>query len=135
MGKTGTTGEQQLKEAQSINLSLLALGDVISALADKQTKNKHVPYRNSKLTRVLEDALGAQAGKVALFCNISPAAVHVNESLCSLNFASRCRSVALGPAKKGVVTGSGGGGGGGGEEGVVPVAVVSSRKSATSVRK
>jgi len=144
MGKTGATGEQ-LEEAKNINLSLLALGDVISALADKQTKKVHVPYRNSKLTRVLEDALGAQGGKVAMFCNISPAAVHVNESLCSLNFASRCRSVALGPAKKGVVVvgggggGSGGGGGrggGGGEEGVVvPPVMASARKSTTTTTR
>lgn len=57
-GKTGATG-QRLKEATKINLSLSTLGNVISALVDG--KSTHVPYRNSKLTRLLQDSLGGNS--------------------------------------------------------------------------
>lgn len=96
VGKTDATGER-LKEAQNINKSLSALGDVINALGNK--KATHVPYRNSKLTFLLQDALGGNS-KVLTFVNISPAIYNVGETVCSLNFASRCRSTELGQAKK-----------------------------------
>lgn len=96
VGKTDATGDR-LKEAQNINKSLLALGDVINALGNK--KSTHVPYRNSKLTFLLQDSLGGNS-KVMTFVNISPAAYNLGETICSLNFASRCRSTELGQAKK-----------------------------------
>ncbi|CAM9779321.1 unnamed protein product [Ascophyllum nodosum] len=87
---------QQLKEAQNINRSLSALGDVINALG---SGSKHVPYRNSKLTFLLQDSLSSNA-KVLMFVNINPAPESQGESLCSLNFAKRCRSVQLGASRR-----------------------------------
>ncbi|CAE7685509.1 KIN14E, partial [Symbiodinium microadriaticum] len=87
----------RLKEAQNINRSLSALGDVINSLGSK--KATHVPYRNSKLTFLLQDSLGGNS-KVLMFVNISPAVYNAGESVCSLNFASRCRNVELGQARK-----------------------------------
>ena len=106
VGKTDATGDR-LKEAQNINRSLSALGDVINSLGSK--KSSHVPYRNSKLTFLLQDSLGGNS-KVLMFVNISPAVYNVNESICSLNFAFRCRNVELGQAKKQVGNGSSSGG-------------------------
>ena len=94
--KTDATGDR-LKEAQNINRSLSALGDVINALGNKKTQ--HVPFRNSKLTFLLQDSLGGNS-KVLMFVNISPANYNVGETLCSLNFATRCRNIELGHAKK-----------------------------------
>eukprot|EP00199_Chlamydomonas_sp_CCMP681_P000065 CAMPEP_0119105464 /NCGR_PEP_ID=MMETSP1180-20130426/3409_1 /TAXON_ID=3052 ORGANISM="Chlamydomonas cf sp, Strain CCMP681" /NCGR_SAMPLE_ID=MMETSP1180 /ASSEMBLY_ACC=CAM_ASM_000741 /LENGTH=1060 /DNA_ID=CAMNT_0007090509 /DNA_START=65 /DNA_END=3247 /DNA_ORIENTATION=+ len=95
VGRSGAQGDR-LKEAQSINKSLSAMGDVIQAL---QQKNAHIPYRNSKLTRLLEDSLGGQA-KCVLVVNCSPAAENVPETKCSLEFASRARKVELGKARQ-----------------------------------
>lgn len=96
VGKTDVVGDR-LKEAQNINRSLSALGDVIASLGNK--KATHVPYRNSKLTFLLQDSLGGNS-KVLMFVNISPAVYNVSETMCSLNFASRCRNIELGQAKK-----------------------------------
>jgi hypothetical protein len=90
---------QRLKEAQNINKSLSALGDVVNALGTSGGKSKHVPYRNSKLTFLLQDSLRSSA-KVLMFVNINPAPKSAGESICSLNFAARCRAVQLGKAKK-----------------------------------
>ncbi|KAK1282708.1 Kinesin-4 [Acorus calamus] len=95
VAKTDVQGER-LKEAQNINKSLSALGDVISALA---TKSPHVPFRNSKLTHLLQDSLGGDS-KTLMLVQISPNEDDVSETLCSLNFASRVRGIELGPAKK-----------------------------------
>ncbi|KAK4769278.1 hypothetical protein SAY86_027428 [Trapa natans] len=95
LAKTDAQGDR-LKEAQNINKSLSALGDVISALANKSS---HVPYRNSKLTHLLQDSLGGDS-KTVMFVQISPSDKDLGETLSSLNFATRARGVELGPAKK-----------------------------------
>ncbi|XP_027923334.1 kinesin-like protein KIN-14I [Vigna unguiculata] len=92
--KTEATGDR-LKEAQHINKSLSALGDVISALAQK---SPHVPYRNSKLTQLLQDSLGGQA-KTLMFVHISPEAEALGETLSTLKFAERVSTVELGAAR------------------------------------
>ncbi|GAV68571.1 Kinesin domain-containing protein/Malectin domain-containing protein [Cephalotus follicularis] len=99
LAKTDVQGER-LKEAQNINRSLSALGDVIFALA---TKTSHVPYRNSKLTHLLQDSLGGDS-KTLMFVQISPSEKDLSETLSSLNFATRVRGVELGPAKKQIDT-------------------------------
>ncbi|XP_073039673.1 kinesin-like protein KIN-14Q [Primulina eburnea] len=95
IAKTEVQGDR-LKETQNINRSLSALGDVISALAAKCT---HIPFRNSKLTHLLQDSLGGDS-KTLMFVQISPNENDLTETLCSLNFASRVRGIELGPAKR-----------------------------------
>ncbi|XP_019155789.1 PREDICTED: kinesin-like protein KIN-14P isoform X2 [Ipomoea nil] len=85
----------RLKEAQHINKSLAALGDVISALAQKSS---HVPYRNSKLTQVLQSSLGGQA-KTLMFVQLNPDHSSYSESISTLKFAERVSGVELGAAK------------------------------------
>uniref|UniRef100_A0A7M5X8X7 Kinesin motor domain-containing protein n=1 Tax=Clytia hemisphaerica TaxID=252671 RepID=A0A7M5X8X7_9CNID len=86
--KTGATAEQ-LKEAQSINKSLSALGDVISALSSEQS---FIPYRNNKLTMLMQDSLGGNA-KTLMFVNISPADYNADETITSLTYASRVKLI------------------------------------------
>lgn len=95
VGKTEVEGER-LKESQFINKSLSALGDVIAALA---SKNPHIPYRNSKLTHLLQSSLGGDC-KTLMFTQISPSSADLGETICSLNFATRVRGIESGPAKK-----------------------------------
>lgn len=95
VGKTEAEGER-LKESQFINKSLSALGDVIAALASKST---HIPYRNSKLTHILQSSLGGDC-KTLMFVQISPSTADLTETLCSLNFATRVRGIESGPARK-----------------------------------
>ncbi|XP_004289515.1 PREDICTED: geminivirus Rep-interacting motor protein-like [Fragaria vesca subsp. vesca] len=99
LAKTDVQGER-LKEAQNINRSLSALGDVISALANK---SGHIPYRNSKLTHLLQDSLGGDS-KTLMFVQISPSDKDLGETMSSLNFATRVRGIELGPVKKQVDT-------------------------------
>ncbi|PHT77432.1 Kinesin KP1 [Capsicum annuum] len=98
--KSEAVGER-LKEAQHINKSLSALGDVISALAQKSS---HIPYRNSKLTQVLQDSLGGQA-KTLMFVHINPEADAFGETVSTLKFAERVASIDLGAAKSNKETG------------------------------
>uniref|UniRef100_A0A673CN25 Kinesin-like protein n=1 Tax=Sphaeramia orbicularis TaxID=375764 RepID=A0A673CN25_9TELE len=87
--KTGVQGER-LKEAAKINLSLSALGNVISALADG--RSGHVPYRDSKLTRLLQDSLGGNA-KTVMVATLGPASQHYDETLTTLRYANRAKNI------------------------------------------
>ncbi|XP_053934089.1 kinesin-like protein KIF7 isoform X1 [Cuculus canorus] len=89
--KTGNTGER-LKESIQINSGLLALGNVISALGDPRRKSSHIPYRDSKITRILKDSLGGNAQTVMIAC-ISPCSSDFDESLNTLNYASRAQNI------------------------------------------
>ncbi|KAG5481155.1 hypothetical protein CUR178_06387 [Leishmania enriettii] len=99
LDKSGAEG-QRLKEAVAINKSLSALGDVIAGLAQS---SKHVPFRNSALTFLLQDSMAGQA-KVLMFVCVSPASYNASESGSSLLFASRARGVAFGQIKKNATT-------------------------------
>ncbi|KAE9597926.1 putative minus-end-directed kinesin ATPase [Lupinus albus] len=92
--KSGSAGSQ-LKEAQSINKSLSALADVISALS---SGGQHIPYRNHKLTMLMSDSLGGNA-KTLMFVNVSPAESSLDETHNSLMYASRVRSIVNDPSK------------------------------------
>ena len=97
IAKSGVTG-QGLKEAQNINKSLSSLGDVMNGLSKK---SKHIPYRNSTLTHMLQDSLGGHS-KTLMFVNMSPAAIHCSETMNALNFAERAKKIELGPVKKSI---------------------------------
>jgi kinesin family protein 5 len=86
--KSGAEGAR-FKEATAINTSLLAFGNVVSALA---AMKKHVPFRDSKLTRILDGSIGGNCKTTLLVC-ASPAAENSSETLSSLDFASRCMRV------------------------------------------
>ncbi|KAF7658490.1 hypothetical protein LDENG_00012250 [Lucifuga dentata] len=87
--KTGATGER-LREATKINLSLSALGNVISALVDG--RSKYIPYRDSKLTRLLQDSLGGNTRTLMIAC-LSPADNNYEETLSALRYANRAKSI------------------------------------------
>ena len=87
---TGATG-QQLEESKKINKSLSCLGNVINALTDQKNRI-HIPYRDSKLTRLLEDSLGGNC-KTTMIAMISPAHDAFNESLSTLYFAQRAKKI------------------------------------------
>ncbi|XP_048136960.1 kinesin-like protein KIN-14T isoform X3 [Rhodamnia argentea] len=89
--KTKAWGKR-LEEGKAINLSLSALGDVINAL---QRKKPHIPFRNSKLTQVLKDSLGEDS-KTLMLVHVSPKEEDLCETICTLGFAARARSIHLG---------------------------------------
>ncbi|OCB85473.1 kinesin-domain-containing protein [Sanghuangporus baumii] len=92
--------KDRLKETQNINKSLSALADVIAALGEKGDKaDKHIPYRNSKLTYLLQNSLSGNS-KTLMVLNLSPLAAHMGESLCSLRFATKVNNTTLGTAKR-----------------------------------
>merc|ERR1719486_733944 len=84
LDKSGSTGER-LKETQNINKSLSSLADVFAAKAEGRT---HVPFRNSKLTYLMEPCLSGH-GKTLMFVNVGPEEDHAHETLCSLRFAGQ----------------------------------------------
>lgn len=89
--RTGTAGKR-FQESVSINQGLLALGNVISALSSGKKRGGHIPYRESKLTRVLQDALGGNSRTLMLAC-VSPADNSFDETLNTLKYASRARFI------------------------------------------
>jgi len=99
--RTGAEG-QRMKEGIQINKGLLALGNVINALADeeaiKRKEKVHVGYRESKLTRLLQDALGGNSQTLFLAC-ISPAEINLSETLSTLRYANRARNIQNKPVK------------------------------------
>ncbi|KAI0080229.1 kinesin-domain-containing protein [Panus rudis PR-1116 ss-1] len=100
--KSGAGNDKdRLRETQNINKSLSALGDVIAALGEKGEgkSEKHIPYRNSKLTYLLQNSLSGNS-KTLMVLNLSPLATHLNESLCSLRFATKVNNTTIGTAKK-----------------------------------
>ena len=97
ISKTEATG-QRLVEAAAINKSLSALGQVFAAL---RTNAMHVPYRNSKLTQLMQSSLGGD-GKACLFVNVSPLASNLSETASTLQFGSAAKQVELGKAKQNI---------------------------------
>jgi kinesin family member 21 len=101
MKKTGAEGERA-REGIMINQGLLALGNVINALADEERLSKekkvHVPYRQSKLTRLLQDALGGNSQTLFLAC-VSPSDTNASETLSTLHYANRARNIRNAPTK------------------------------------
>ncbi|KAL1745533.1 C-terminal kinesin [Schizophyllum fasciatum] len=94
----------RLKETQAINKSLSALGDVIAALGERGAgggggAERHVPYRNSRLTYLLQNALGGNS-KTLMIVNVSPLAAHLGETLTSLRFATKVNSTTIGTARR-----------------------------------
>ncbi|KAJ8378217.1 hypothetical protein AAFF_G00245050 [Aldrovandia affinis] len=89
--RTGATGDRA-REGISINCGLLALGNVISALGDQSKKSGHVPYRDSKLTRLLQDSLGGNSRTVMIAC-VSPSDRDFMETLNTLKYANRARNI------------------------------------------
>lgn len=92
LSRSGAMGDR-LKETQAINKSLSSLSDVIFALGGK--KEEHIPFRNSKLTYLLQPCLGGDS-KTLMFVNISPDQSSTSESLCSLRFAARVNACEIG---------------------------------------
>ena len=93
-GLTGATGDR-LKEGCNINKSLLILGNVINCLADKaigKNKNMLPPYRDSALTRILQNALGGNS-KTIMICALSPASINYEETLSTLRYADRAKKI------------------------------------------
>lgn len=89
--RTGATGDRA-KEGISINCGLLALGNVISALGDRSKRSTHVPYRDSKLTRLLQDSLGGNSQTMMIACT-SPSDRDFMETLNTLKYANRARNI------------------------------------------
>jgi len=88
----------RLDETKHINRSLAALGDVMEAL-DSKDRNRHIPYRNSKLTHILQPVLGGNA-RTVMILTVPPSLRQAHETLFSLQFAARARNIELGPAKR-----------------------------------
>lgn len=81
-----------MKEGKYINKSLMVLGNVINKLSNGAKQRAHIPYRDSKLTRILQTALGGNA-KTSIICTVAPEEVHVEETKGTLQFASRAKRI------------------------------------------
>ena len=97
VSKSGVEGAE-MKEAQHINKSLSALGDVMAALDEKKS---HIPFRNSKLTYLLQDSLGGNS-RTMMMVTVCPGSDSLDESICAVQFATRVRRINLGSAQKNV---------------------------------
>lgn len=95
VGMSGVTGAA-LRETSHINKSLSALADVLGALSEQRS---HIPYRNTRLTHMLQDTIGGDAKLLVMLC-VSPAQRFITETLQCLGFGSRARQVARGQTKK-----------------------------------
>ncbi|XP_042463373.1 kinesin-like protein KIN-7L [Zingiber officinale] len=91
IAKTGAGGAR-LKEGKHINKSLMILGNVINKLSESGKQRGHIPYRDSKLTRILQPALGGNS-KTSIICTVAPEEVHIEESRGTLQFASRAKRI------------------------------------------
>ncbi|KAK8949421.1 Kinesin-like protein NACK2 [Platanthera zijinensis] len=91
IAKTGAGGVR-LKEGKHINKSLMILGNVINKLSENGKQRAHIPYRDSKLTRILQPALGGNA-KTSIICTVAPEEVHIEETKGTLQFASRAKRI------------------------------------------
>lgn len=91
IAKTGVGGVR-LKEGKYINKSLMILGNVINKLSESGKQRGHIPYRDSKLTRILQPALGGNA-KTSIICTLAPEEVHIEETKGTLLFASRAKRI------------------------------------------
>jgi hypothetical protein len=89
--RTAALGER-MKEGISINAGLTALGNVISALAEPTSKHVHIPYRDSKLTRLLQDSLGGNSYTIMIAC-VSPIEYNLNETINTLRYGARARNI------------------------------------------
>lgn len=89
--RTAAQGDRR-KEGININAGLLALGNVISALSDPSKKSTHVPYRDSKLTRLLQDSLGGNSTTLMIAC-VSPAEINLTETINTIKYAYRARNI------------------------------------------
>lgn len=89
--RTAAEGDRR-KEGININAGLLALGNVISALSDPSKKSTHVPYRDSKLTRLLQDSLGGNSTTLMIAC-VSPAEINLTETINTIKYAFRARNI------------------------------------------
>uniref|UniRef100_F6V5G2 Kinesin motor domain-containing protein n=1 Tax=Ciona intestinalis TaxID=7719 RepID=F6V5G2_CIOIN len=95
VGMSGVTGSA-LRESSFINRSLSALSDVLTALSERRS---HIPYRNSKLTHLLQDSIGGDAKMMIMLC-VSPTRKYLTETMQTLQFGSRARQVQRGPPRK-----------------------------------
>ena len=88
MGRSGAV-DKRAREAGNINQSLLTLGRVITALVER---TPHIPYRESKLTRMLQDSLGGRT-KTSIIATVSPAQINLEETLSTLDYAHRAKNI------------------------------------------
>ncbi|XP_022247926.1 kinesin-like protein KIF18A [Limulus polyphemus] len=95
-------GGVRQREGANINKSLLALGNCINALADRKNKGQHIPYRNSKLTRILKDCLGGNC-KTVMIAAVSPSSISYEDTYNTLKYADRAKSIQL-DLKKNVIS-------------------------------